>query len=82
MKKIPCLDSQISGNTKTDRHTDQTTTITALLHVQYKKILKFLEHFKTCDIAGTELWGSRYEQLLRLVKSYIIDVWELRKSKL
>ena len=49
------------------------------------------EHFKSCDIAGkshfilgTELWGSCYEELLRLVKSYIIDipVWELRKSKL
>ena len=47
------------------------------------------EHFKDCDIAGkahfilgTELWGSRYEELLCLVKSYIIDIWELRKSKL
>ena len=47
------------------------------------------EHFKSCDIAGkshfilgTELWGSRYEELLHLVKSYIIDIWELRKSKL
>ena len=47
------------------------------------------EHFKHCDIAGkshfilgTELWGSRYEELLRLVKCYIIDIWELRKSKL
>ena len=52
---------------------------------------KEFEHFKNCDIAGkshfilgTELWGSRYEELLRLVKSYIIDrdIWELRKSKL
>ena len=47
------------------------------------------EHFKNCDTAGkshfilgTELWGSRYEELLRLVKSYIIDIWELRKTKL
>ena len=51
------------------------------------------EHLKSCDILvagkshfilGTELWGSRYEELLRLVKSYIIDIilWELRKSKL
>ena len=47
------------------------------------------EHFKSCDIAGkshfilgTELWGSCYEELLRLVKSYIVDIWELRKSKL
>ena len=46
------------------------------------------EHFKlriagkSHFILGTELWGSRYEELLRLVKSYIIDIWELRKSKL
>ena len=50
------------------------------------------EHFKSCDTAGkshfslgTELWGNRYEELLRLytvVQSYIIDIWELRKSKL
>ena len=39
------------------------------------------EHFKSCDIARishfileTELWGSHYEELLRLVKSYIIDI--------
>ena len=38
------------------------------------------EHFKSWDIAGkshfilgTELWGSHYEELLHLVKSYIID---------
>ena len=50
---------------------------------------KEFEHFKRCYIAGklhfilgTELWGSRYEELLHLVKSYIIDIWELRKSKL
>ena len=50
---------------------------------------KEFEHFKSCDIAGksslesgAELWGSRYEELLRLVKSYIIDIWELSKSKL
>ena len=50
---------------------------------------KEFEHFKSCDIAGkshfilgTELWGSRYEELLRLVKSYMIDIWELRKSRL
>ena len=49
---------------------------------------KELEYLKSCDIAGkshiilgTELWGSHYEELLHLVKSYII-VWELRKTKL
>ena len=44
-------------------------------------IEKEFEHFKSCDIAGkshfilvTDLWGSRYEELLRPVKSYIIDI--------
>ena len=39
------------------------------------------ENFKSCDIPGkshfilgTEFWGSRYEELLRLVKFYIIDI--------
>ena len=49
------------------------------------------EHFKSCEvhitrkshfILGTERWGSHYEELLHIVKSYIIDIWELRKSKL
>ena len=47
------------------------------------------EHLKSYDIAekshfilGTELWGRRYEELLCLVKSSIIDICELRKSKL
>ena len=47
------------------------------------------EHLKSYNIAGkshfmlgTELWGSGYEELLSLVKSYIIDIWELHKSKL
>ena len=50
---------------------------------------KEFEHFKSCDVAGisyfilgTELLGSHYEELLRIVKSYIIDIWKLRKSKL
>ena len=50
---------------------------------------KEFEHFKSCDTAGkscfilgTELWGNHYEELLRIVKSYIIDIWEVCKSKL
>ena len=45
--------------------------------------------FKSCDVVvksrfilETELWGSHYEELLHIVKSYIIDIWELRKSNL
>ena len=47
----------------------------------FRKILwKKFERFKCCDTAGkssfilgTELWGSCYEDLLCIVKSYVID---------
>ena len=54
-----------------------------------KTLGKEFECFKSCDtvgkscfILGTELWGSRYEELLCIIKSYIIDIWEVCKSKL
>ena len=31
---------------------------------------------------GCELWESKFDGLLSLVKEYIIDVWEIRKHKL
>ena len=54
----------------------------ALFLEHLKKTLgKEFEHFKSCDTAGkscfilgTELWGSHYEELLYIVKSYIIDI--------
>ena len=30
---------------------------------------------------GSELWESKFDGLLSLVKEYIIDVWEIRKHK-
>ena len=33
-------------------------------------------------ILGTELRGSRYEELLHLIKSYIIGIYEMRKFKM
>ena len=62
-----------------------------VIFLELKKIIlgKYFEHFKCCDVAGkshfilgTELWGSHYEELLYIVKCYIIDIRELRKSKL
>ena len=54
-----------------------------------KTLGKEFEHFKSCDTAGksyfilgVELCASRYEELLHIVKSYITDIWEVRKSKL
>ena len=51
--------------------------------------MKEFERFKSCDTAGkscfilgSERWGSHYEELLCIVKSYTIDIWEVHKSKL
>ena len=30
---------------------------------------------------GSDLWESKYGSILDLVKSYILDVWELRKVR-
>ena len=29
---------------------------------------------------GSELWESKFNELLALVKKYIVDVWEIRKN--
>ena len=31
---------------------------------------------------GSELWESNFDGLLRSVKEYIVDVWEIRKLQL
>ena len=33
-------------------------------------------------VLGSELWESKFNGLLGLVKEYIVDVWEIRKHKL
>ena len=37
---------------------------------------------KSSYVLGSELWESRFDGLLALVKEYIVDVWEIRKHKL
>ena len=37
---------------------------------------------KSSYVLGSELWNSRFDELLSLVKEYIINVWEIRKHKL
>ena len=41
--------------------------------------MRTLNHFY---VLGSELWESKFDGLLSLVKEYIIDVWEVRKHKL
>ena len=31
---------------------------------------------------GSELWESKFDGLLSLVKAYIVDVWEILKHKI
>ena len=58
-----------------------------------KKLQEFLEDnyedFESLDnvekssyVLGGELWESKFDGLLALVKEYIVDVWEIRKHKL
>ena len=37
---------------------------------------------KSSYVLGSELWESKFDELLSLVKEYIIDVWEIGKHKL
>ena len=37
---------------------------------------------KSSYLLGNELWESKFDGLLALVKEYIVDVWEIRKHKL
>ena len=37
---------------------------------------------KSSYVLGSELWESKFNGLLSLVKEYIIDVWEIQKHKL
>ena len=37
---------------------------------------------KLSYVLGSELWESKFDGLLSLVKEYIVDVWEIRKHKL
>ena len=35
---------------------------------------------KSSYVLGSELWESKFDGLLALVKEYIVDVWEIRKT--
>ena len=37
---------------------------------------------KSSYVLGSELWESKFDGLLALVKEYIVVVWEIRKHKL
>ena len=35
---------------------------------------------KMSFVLGSELWESKFDGLLALVKEYVVDVWEIRKQ--
>ena len=37
---------------------------------------------KSSYVLGSELWESKFDGLLALVKEYIVEMWEIRKHKL
>ena len=44
---------------------------------------EYLENVeKSSYVLGSELWESKFDGLLALVKEYIVDVWEIQKHKL
>ena len=52
-----------------------------------KKLQELLEDVslenveKSSYVLGSELWQSKFDGLLALVKDYIVEMWEIRKHK-
>ena len=53
-----------------------------LLEDEYEDFESLDNVEKLFYVLGSELWESKFDGLLSLVKEYIIDVWEIRKHKL
>ena len=53
-----------------------------LLEDEYEDFESLDKVEKSSYLLGSELWESKFDGLLSLVKEHIIDVWEIRKHKL
>ena len=53
-----------------------------LLEDEYEDFESLDKVEKSSYVLGSELWESKFDGLLSLVKEYIIDVWEIRKRQL
>ena len=53
-----------------------------LLEDEYEDFESLDKVEKSSYVLGSELWESKFDGLLSLVKEYIIDVWEIRKHNL
>ena len=56
------------------------TKLQELLEDEYKDFESLDKVEKSSYVLGSELWESKFDGLLSLVKEYIIDVWEIRKQ--
>ena len=65
-------------------HCSAYTSIRAQFLLKLKASLggSFEAMSKSSFVLGSELWEEHFESLLALVKAYIINIWEERKSKL
>ena len=53
-----------------------------LLEDDYEDFESLYNVEKLSYVLGSELWERKFGGLLRLVKKYNVDVWEIRKHKL
>ena len=51
-----------------------------LLEDEYEDFESLDKVEKSSYVLGSELWESKFDGLLSLVKEYIIDVWEIQKQ--
>ena len=58
------------------------TNLQELLEDDYEDFESLENVEKSSYVLGSELWESKFDGLLALVKEYIVDVWEIRKHKL
>ena len=58
------------------------TNLQELLEDDYEDFESLENVEKPSYVLGSELWESKFDGLLALVKEYIVDVWEIRKHKL
>ena len=59
-----------------------TKKLQELLEDEYEDLESLDKMEKSSYVLGSELWESKFDGLLSLVKEYTIDVWEIRKHKL
>ena len=53
-----------------------------LLGNRYTEFYKLNSTEKTAYVLGSELWEYDFDDLLSLVKEYVVGVWEAHKQKL